>query len=262
MNTASERTHRRFLHRNVLSFLALILAVTLLSSCFDLGPYDDGDGEKYSAYYQSFGEVKAYYGLTKNTYSVEKSLFTESSVNHFEWDTENGEVAVDSKPYFYIAIPILEDENVDSIALFLNASAIHYPSSVITPPSGAEVKINVFLLESDSLIPVHARKRGDPEYEEIPDDSAPGGIRLEPISYDDPDPESAFATANLFLTENTWDSFTVDTFRIGEGQSSLLSVHAGNVILLRIENNAGYTDEESSASLEFTFINLLVRRVE
>lgn len=233
--------------------LLSVLLCPLFAGCFDLGDYGDAEDGDYSAYYDAFGDVVAIYGTGKHTYGVEASLFNTATVNDMTWDTENGGVEVLPEDYIYLALPFRETMSVESLTLYLRAEG--------DPEGNVTGEIRAFLLDSDAQIPEKIRKRGDPLFEEIEDVEAPGGKRQQEIDYDDPDVLSAVASKTKAMPAGVWTDFTLSGWKTTGGMSAEIRVNAGNVLLLRIENNTGY-GEETLSPVTFRFMNLLVCRAD
>ena len=104
-------------------FLTFSLCVLLfLTGCINLGVFVEE--ENFDLYYSSFGEVVGKYDLDgnvkNNNYDVEKSLFNDTTINHFTWENEDD--SVEYQKYAYIVIPFKKDLKIESLALFIACS--------------------------------------------------------------------------------------------------------------------------------------------
>lgn len=264
------KSRKSLFFRGVSCIFTAVLVSSLLTSCFDLGNYGGEEYGDYEGYYSAFGDVSAYYGAEKNTYTMRHSLFTVSTVGNLDWNTEEGDEPVEPAAYHYIALPFADGATVKSFSLFLRPSKLWYPEEEEeqADKKGEEkneslactVSVTAFILGDESEIPEKPWKRGEPAFKEIADESAPGGIRKEPIDYDDPDPDSAVARLTFDAAPGEWCSFTADAFVGAQGTVSAISVPSGHLLLIRIDNNTAYG--EQYPSVEFAFTNLLVCRAD
>lgn len=248
-----------FLKKVIPLIVAVVMAVTL-TGCFDLG-----DFESEEDYYNSFGDVRLVYQNPESTdkdvdtedYSVRDYFYNGNTGNDFEYgdpdDDESDEGKdIPSLPYVYMALPIEDDVEIDSIALFFKSSV-----------SGL-LKIELYLVD---VLPndgdfTNVKLFGDPERQKKLDENGDpvldeeGNPILEPVVYDDPSQEKLVASENVYLNAEVWDSMLVDRFA-GE---NTLQVKDKQFILLKFVNNGGFKAEDD-LSIPFKTTNLLVRAV-
>jgi hypothetical protein len=231
--------------------LAAIGAAAILSAapagCFDLGDFNED-----SDYYAAFGEISLVHSIDKKEaeckkYSIEDYFYNKNTGEDFSYgnpkdDEPDEEKDIPQLPYVYMAIPVLQDLSIDSLALYFNTvkscrlEVVFYVVGDL--PNDGDFS-NIRLLD-------------DPEYQKKPGDN--GGIIYEKIEYSDPDESLIVAQTALQVQKGVWDSFTVNSWSSG----NTVEVKKGQYLLLRFINNSGiYTGEDSL--IEFRVTNLLIR---
>ena len=254
-------------HKKIIRYLLLTVSLfitTFLTGCMDLGVFVQE--ESFDLYYSSLGEVVGKYdqdgNVNNNNYDVEKSLFNDSTINHFTWEDEDD--AVEYQKYAYIVIPFKADLNIESIALFiasepgntasvglkLDFSAFYYPDSSLIP---ADEKIK--LLSSPNTRTVIEKDENDNDVE-----------REEVIEYDDLPQEYSVCSTSYEVT-NVWeDGIVLEKFRqtvdygISYVSDGKLTVKNGSYLYIRIENNSGMSNH-SLEPCSISFMNLMIRAV-
>lgn len=236
--------------------VAAVMAVTL-TGCFDLGEFNDEE-----EYYDSFGEIRLVY---QNPESVEKDVEeSKYGVRDYFYNKKTGEEfgygdPEDDEPdegkdiprlnYVYMAIPVKRSFNMESFALYFNAVQT------------GNLKITVFLVNSlpdfDNI-----RLLNDPEYQQKLDgDGNPvtdedGNPVYEAVKYSDPSDDKRVCVTTLHTDSDRWEAIVVSRWN----GNSVLSVSAGQYLLLRFDNNSGYNSGEEPA-IAFRMTNMLVRAV-
>lgn len=245
-----------------LALLALFVLV-FLTGCMDLGIFVEEE-DNFALYYSSFGEVVGKYDLDgnvkNNNYDVEKSLFNDTTINHFTWEDEDD--SVEYQEYAYIVIPFERDLKIESLALFISCreedtesvglelkfSAFYYPDSASLPEDE-----NIKLLTSpDTRTVIEQDEHGnDIEVEEV-------------IVYDDLASSLSVASTSYEVT-NIWeDGIILKDFRqtVDYGTSyvsdNCLCAKAGSYLYIRIENNSGL-NRNVLKSCAISFMNLMIR---
>lgn len=240
-----KRKRGSFAARCLAAVLSLLMPLTL-GSCFDLGEFEGGNGD-YRSYYESFGDVVALFDGGMHTYDVEKSLFSDRSVENMGWDNE--EDAVASEEYVYLILPFEQEMAIESIALFLQTE------------SEADFSISAFYYETPWAAPSRVRYKSSPETEIVKETDEHGNeVEKEvEIEYDDPAPDDSVAETYCTTKPQEWESFLLENFDQEGYRDGLLHTGQGGMLFIRFDNNSWlYFD---APSYPFRFINLLVRAV-
>lgn len=241
-----------------------IFVLIFLTGCMDLGTFTKED--TFDEYYSSFGEVVGKYdhdGTVKNNgYDVEKSLFNDTTINHFTW--ENASDAVEYQEYAYIVIPFKEDLKIESIALFiacreedqdnvgkvLRFTSFYYPDSS-SLPSDEEIKL---LTSPNTKIVVEKDDEGNDVEKEVV------------IEYADRLSSESICSVSYKVTDTWGDGIILQNFtqttNIGYSYVSdnCLCAKAGSYLYIRVENNSGLTGNSSTACA-ISFMNLMIRAI-
>lgn len=227
--------------------ITAILAIAVCG-CDDLGAY-----ESVEEYYSSFGDLVFMGGFAGEgkSYSVKDYFYNSESREDFLTGEDGVYSGVEHSDYVYVAIPFNDDIIMDSLAMYIQAN------------SNVTVYINFYIAD------------GLPLDEEEDEDStgASGGSTEDGFIHPDPDKRIGDITVNL--TSGTWNSFTLDYFKINGNSEKNISVNKGQYVLLQIRNNGGvrvfdedkqiYVDPQSGLVLEkaeITLTNLLVRALD
>ena len=229
-----------------MAFIALCITVILaitVCGCDDLGAYESTED-----YYDSFGDLIFIGGAAEGgkSYSVKDYFYNKESRNDFLTDDNGVYNGVTQSDYVYVAIPFEKDINMDSLAMYIQAS------------QDVTVYINFYL--TDTL----------PISDEEGDTNNSSGVK-----YTHPDYEKRIGDVTVSLKAGAWNSFTLDYFKIGSNTEKNISVRKGQYILLQIRNNGGARvfDEEKQLEVdpqsgfvlekaEITLTNLLVRALD
>ncbi|MCQ2399400.1 MAG: hypothetical protein MJ072_02715 [Clostridia bacterium] len=243
------------------TLLVCLFSSLSLTGCFDLGNFNNYDGEQgsrgdnFDAYYESFGDVTGVYksGIEEDgtairrdlSYDLEKSVFNAKTVNKYEWESEDD--AVLSQEYAYIYVPVKKSFLMGSLALYVKGDNV------------AETEVYVFLLTDEDELPENICFLGCPQIKKEIDED---GNEIEiPLNYDDPDIETAIAYASFTTTVGAWSSFLINRWDTpAEGQLDRIRVEEDYVILLMFRNNTGYVTQKNRCP--FTFMNLLIYSAE
>ena len=228
--------------RKIAACVAICITAILgiaVCGCDDLGAYEDT-----AEYYDSFGEIVFLGGAAGNgkNYSVEEFFYNENSREDFLVD-DNGEyTGVVHSDYVYVAIPFNKDIQMDSLAMYIQAT------------NDVTVYMNVYLID-EKKIPSNWKKSDE------------GEASGEEQEYDDPDPDSKIGDITVHLKGGEWGSFLLDYFKDGENNEKSITVASGQCILLQIRNNSGVRELNTENGLkldraEITMTNLLVRALK
>lgn len=249
-----------FLKKATCLLVTAFMAVTA-GACFDLGDYEDEE-----EYYNSFGDVKLVYqkvdvlekDIQSKEYDVRDYFYNKNTGENFEYGDPKDDEPDEGKTipqyaYVYMAVPFEDDVDMDSFALFFNATttaSLRIAFYVVDdlPGDGAFSNIKLF---------------GDPETQEKKDDEGntvyddQGNPVMETIVYDDP-PETCLVTEqSVRLQENVWDSIVVESWKSGRS----VSVKDGQYLLMKFINNSGARGVEE-LPVCFRVTNMLVRAME
>lgn len=229
-------------------FAVLLLA---LSSLFLGGCFDLGDFENEGQYYSSFGLVTLIgQDKVQKSYSIREHFYNEKTVNDFECN-----IASDESIYF--AVPFMRNMQVDSFALFVNCETT------------CDFNYSAFIVSS---LPTKIRGYADPEYtirkdsEGNPVLDEQGNVIKDYIDYDDPKTEGALWSGAVSAKAGSWTSFGIGSWYTGElnvdgtkKKENYLTAHAGEILLIRFENNGGYGADKGYIHVPFKTTDLLIR---
>ena len=248
-----------FLKKLVSIGVAAIMAVTLVG-CFDLGDFSDD-----ATYYATFGDVRLVYqnpnatekDIETKDYSIEDYFYNKNTGENFVYGNPKDEELDEGKdipqlPYVYMAIPVEQDLNVDSMALYFNAlqtCSLEIFFYVVDELPNGGVFTNVKLL-------------GDPEYQQKLDEEGNPMTdeNYEPIyewiEYSDPDDSLMIASTTMRVKNGEWVSLVMNNWSSGK----IAQIDAGQYLLLRFVNNSG-ANTGGNPSVAFRVTNLLIRAV-
>jgi hypothetical protein len=228
--------------RKIVACVAICITAILgiaVCGCDDLGAYEDVE-----EYYDAFDNVVFLGGAAGNgkSYPVKDYFYNDQSREDFLVD-ENGEyTGVVHSDYVYIAIPFNKGIQMDSLAMYIQAT------------DNVTVYMNVYLIDKKK-IPSNWKKLSD------------SNASNEEQKYDDPDPKTRIGEITVDLKAGKWNSFVLDYFKDGENNEKSITVASGQYILLQIRNNSGVRELNTENGLrldraEITMTNLLVRALE
>lgn len=247
-----------FLKKLISIGVAAFLAAALVG-CFDLGDFSDE-----SAYYSAFGDVglvfqnpeKEEKHVKKKEYSIKDYFYNKNTGNNYTYGDPKDEDPDEDKdipqlPYVYMAIPVKQTLQVDSLALYFNA----------TQTCSLDVFVYVVKELPDDGNFTKIRLWGEPEYKPKLDGDKPmydesGKPIQELIEYSDPDNSLISAKATVNVKEKEWVPLLVDTWEVG----NVVEVKESQYILLRFINNSGLNDGEQPC-VSFRVTNLLIRAI-
>jgi hypothetical protein len=240
-----------FLKKLVSISVAAILAVAL-AGCFDLGNFNDE-----AAYYAAFGKVRLVYqnpslnlkedkkDIQYSEYSIEDYFYNKNTGENFTYGNPKDEESDEGKDipqlsYVYMAIPVKEDLNIDSVALYVNAQQA--------------CSLEVFFYVVDELPDggyfTTIRLFGEPESQQKQDGTE------EIIKYSDPSDSLIEAKTSLQVQDGEWVPLIVYNWSKG----NTVQVKKGYFILLRFINNSG-VNTAGLTPVGFRLTNLLIRAV-
>ena len=279
-----------FLKKFISISVAVVSTVTL-AGCFDLGGY-----ENEADYYDSFGDVGLIYqnpsvvekNIEQKDYSIQDYFYNKATGEDFAYGDPKDEESDEGKdipqlPYIYMAIPAESHLNVESFALYFNATQT--------------CSLEVFIYVVDSLPDItNVRIWGDPEYQpetdgdgnpkykqkvdengelmfdadgnpiyeqQVDADGKPmfdevGNPIYEQIyvklDYSDPADDLIVAKSSVHVKNGEWVSLLVDNWNSESG----VQIEDGQYLLLRFVNNSGaYMGENPTVAFRVT--NLLIR---
>ena len=243
-----------FLKKFISIGVAAILSAASVG-CFDLGGFSDD-----TEYYETFGDVRLVYqnpGVTDKDvetqdYSIQDYFYNKNTGEDFVYGDPKDEEPDDGKDipqllYTYMAIPVEQDLNIDSVALYFNAlqtCALEVVFYVVDElPNGGKF--------------TEIRLLGEPEYQQKLDDEGKPEMDennqpiLDKILYSDPDDESIVARSTVYVSENKWVALVMEA-------NNSIQVKGSQYLLLRFLNNCGAGTGENP-SVAFRVTNLLVR---
>lgn len=244
------------------AFIAICITAILwiaLCSCDDLGAYEDTD-----EYYASFGDIVLINGTTRedDDYSVEDYFYNKESREDFLEGDDGAYSGIEYADYVYMAIPIENELEIDSVALFLRSKedVTVYMNVYVTDKIPSEWKSVADLMEEIESEKNESETEGEDEGE------------TEPKVYDDPDPETRIGEITVFIKGGQWDSFIMDFFNVNDKREHSIKLVDGQYLLFQIRNNSGvrvldeneqhYVDPQTGRELqeaEITMTNLLIR---
>ena len=248
-----------FLKKLVSISVAALLSATLVG-CFDLGDFSDE-----SAYYDAFGDVGLVYqnpnviekAVEQEEYSVKDYFYNKNTGEDFTYGDPKDDESDEGKDipqlsYLYMAIPVQENLNVDSFALYFNAKQT--------------CNLEVFFYVVDELPDdgnfTNIQLLGDPEYQQKLDEEGNPMLDLngeeiyEKVVYSDPDDSLLVANATAHVRNDAWVSMLVDSWN---GKNTI-EVKKSQYLLLRFINNGGASTGENP-TVAFRVTNLLIRAV-
>ena len=237
--------------KKLIAISVAVLSTVTLANCFDLGDFSDE-----SAYYAAFGDIGLIDGsrtekeggevvreINQEDYDIQE-YFYKDSFNVKSSVGEAEEKYTPQLPYIYMAIPVEQDMNVDSLVLYFNA----------TKACALETSFYVVDTLPDFT---NIRLLGDPEYQQKYDEGT-GELIEEKLQYTDPDDTLLVGTTSVQVKDGVWVSLLMDTWN----GADVIKINAGQYLLLRFMNNSGgYVGEQEVASVTFSVANLLIRTV-
>lgn len=210
--------------------------------CDDLGAYSD-----VTDYYSSFGEIVLIDDESEEGYLIEEKFYNEQSRENFL----NEEDRVPSSEYVYMAIPFKRDIEMDSVALYLESK------------EDVTVYINVYVSDDipDNWLSLK-------EFEE--NRGSTGSASDDKPKYDDPHPDQRIGEVTVNLKKESWGSFVLDTFRVGQQTQNSIQIKDGQYLLLQFRNNSGVRELKEGKVVDpqtgleipkakITMTNLLIR---
>ena len=251
---------KKFVSISVAAFLTAALV-----GCFDLGDFKDE-----ADYYDSFGNVSLVYENTEEKeqgvekkeyietkeYSIKDYFYNKNTGNNFTYgdpkdeDPDKGK-DIPQLPYLYMAIPVNRARDVESIALYFNAtqtcSLDVFVYVVEDLPDGGDFS-DIRLLEEPEFQQKH---EGDE-----PLDDENGKPIQELIEYSDPADDLIVAKTTIHVKEGAWVPLMVETWDVGD----VAKIKESQYILLRFINNGGLNDGVNP-SVAFRVTNLLIRAI-
>ncbi len=286
---------------SVLLSCVLSIGCCMLAGCQDMGNYlkDYVPGQEHphtqhggteqqnmEAYYGAYDKTTAMHCGTSTTigecakikYDISTSLYNKRTVTDLSWNTDEGDVPVETKAYVYLAVPIKQALTIESVALYAKASnfegytSFDHSAPPMEFPDMEEwmSTISVFLLESESQLPKKVRRFGDPEKELVPLTDEHGNPKIDEITgevimeealieYDDP--TNPVATGHITFEAGRWTSFLIEKdWTVDDVSNRTLSVAEGNVLLIRFDTNLGNVRGKCTKCY-FNFTNLMIRVV-
>lgn len=227
----------------LIKLFTVFLIPTLLSGCGpDLGVFED-ENENY---YDNFGKVTGLYDGGYHDYDIEESLYNKTTFNDLKWEKSEYEVSIE--PYLYIVVPFEAELKIEAIVLFFYTT------------ENVNVEISSFYFENNSVAPQKIKYLSSPDTEIVHDDETDTDVEVE-IDYDDPPKEKSLASVNMHFSKEEWYSFTLGDFKQRDYNDGCLHTAENGLLYLRVENNSGF-NRDTMTSVNFSFINLLVRAVE
>ena len=247
------------------AFCIMAIFMIALCGCDDLGAY-----ESTEEYYASFGEITLLGGAAGNgkKYSVEEYFYNEESREDFLTGNDGKYHGITHSDYVYMAIPLNDDLNMDSLALYLQSI------------NDVTLYINVYITNKiptnwKTIEEADASKLSAEAFEYKLNSATPYANESEGESYDDPDYKKRVGEATVYLKGGKWNSFTLDTFKINEAYQKSIQLEKNQYILLQIRNNSGVRDLDKETGLlvdpqtgrvlekaNITMTNLLVRAID
>ena len=260
----------------VAACLAICITAILgiaVCGCDDLGAYENTE-----EYYASFGDVVLIGGEAEEgkSYSVEKYFYNKESREDF---LENSEDKIAHSDYVYVAIPVVDDIKMDSLAMYLQAKedVVLHVCVYITDDLPAEWKVTeeseTVSTESLTTSEVDTEESLEEKITETSFESADSDTEEETEEFKAPAYESRIGEITLHLKDGKWNSFVLDSFSIDNKVEKSVNVEGGQYIVLQIRNNMAVFDEEKQCFIdpqtgaelekaEITMTNLLIRALE
>lgn len=258
--------------RNIKAFVAFCIMAILaiaMCGCDDLGAYEDTE-----EYYASFGEVVLLGGIAEGgeKYSVAEYFYNEESRDDFLTGDDGKYNGIEHSDYVYMAIPLNSDLHMDTLAMYLQAK------------NDVTLYINVYVTDK---LPKNwktideagngTKKAGlsaeSFEYKSSSTNILP--LANEGESYDDPKSETRIGEVALNLKGGSWNSFTLDTFKVNGAFEKSINLYKNQYILLQFRNNSGVREPDAETGLlvdpqtglalekaEITMTNLLIRALD
>jgi hypothetical protein len=260
-----------FLKKLISISVAAVLAGTLIG-CFDLGDFSDEE-----AYYDSFGDIRLVYPTAEKEakyadYSVSTYFYNENTGKNFQYgNEETGEVnPIPKLSYIYMSIPVEQDMNIESLALYFNADKevsmevfVYLVEESELPDGGGFTNIRLlgdpeYLQERDENDNLLFDTAGNPVYKQKVDENGKpmteGGSPIyETAMYSDPSDDLIVAKTSVAMQKEKWVSLMVQW----NGENAL-QVEDGQYLLLRFINNSGL-NTNSETAVTFNTTNLLIR---
>ena len=261
--------------RNVIACVAFcIMAIFMIAlcGCDDLGAY-----ESTEEYYASFGEIVLLGGDAGNgkKYSVKDYFYNKESREDFLTGKDGKYNGITHSDYVYMAIPLNDDLNMDSLAMYLQSKndVTLYINVYITnkiPTNWKKIE------EADTSINGASNLSAEAfEYKTDKSLATPYANESEGEGYDDPDYKTRVGEVSLYLKGGKWNSFTLDSFKIEDTYEKSIQLEKNQYILLQIRNNSGVRDLDKETGLlvdpqtglvlekaNITMTNLLVRAID
>ena len=245
---------KKFVSISVAAFLTAALV-----GCFDLGDFEDE-----ADYYDSFGDVCLVYQDPEETekdvetedYDIQDYFHNKNTGNKFTYGDPKDEDPDEGKdipqlPYLYMAIPVNRDRDVESIALYFNATQT------------CSLDVFVYVVEDlpDGGDFSDVRLLGEPEFQQKHEGDEPlydenGKPIQELIEYSDPADDLIVAKTTIHVKEGEWVPLMVETWDVGD----VAKIKESQYILLRFINNGGLNDGVNP-SVAFRVTNLLIRAI-
>ena len=245
---------KKFVSISVAAFLTAALV-----GCFDLGDFEDE-----ADYYDSFGDVCLVYQDPEETekdvetedYDIQDYFYNKNTGNKFTYGDPKDEDPDEGKdipqlPYLYMAIPVNRDRDVESIALYFNATQT------------CSLDVFVYVVEDlpDGGDFSDVRLLGEPEFQQKHEGDEPlydenGKPIQELIEYSDPADDLIVAKTTIHVKEGEWVPLMVETWDVGD----VAKIKESQYILLRFINNGGLNDGVNP-SVAFRVTNLLIRAI-
>ena len=236
-----------FLKKFISIGVAAILSAASVG-CFDLGGFSDD-----TEYYETFGDVRLVYqnpdvidkDVETQDYSIQDYFYNKNTGEDFVYGDPKDEESDDGKDipqllYTYMAIPVEQDLNIDSVALYFNAlqtCALEVVLYVVGElPNGGKF--------------TGIRLLGEPEYPQKLDEGNPE-MDENNQPYSDPDDELIVARSTVYVSENKWVALVMEA-------NNSIEVKESQYLLLRFLNNCGASTGENPP-VAFRVTNLLVR---
>lgn len=232
--------------RKILALVLGLFGILFVSSCFDLGAFEDTKD-----YYNTFQTVTLIPQKITDSrrYDFSYYFYNETTGGDFDFD-----YCVDEDKYIYFALCVEQNFTMTDFSLWMYSSEIKTNEDGTTSVGGI-MHYSMFVMDT---IPKKIRGYDDAKTEKVPKKDENGNemkdengniiYEDQDIEYDDPVDNIAAGMVNV---SSEWNSFTAsfDELKMVEGQ----------YIIIRFDNNSGLGKDLGYESIKFTLTNVLIR---